>query len=214
MNDPADFQLILVDPNQDLCEEFQLFFRDYSNVSVVCDVFQSLEKFDCMVSAANSFGLMDGGVDLAITKFFGLQLMERVQAHIIDRFRGEQPIGTSFIIETNHPQHPYLAHTPTMRVPMPITATDDVYKAMWAMLLAVWQHNQTHEATITTVACPGLGTATGRVTPRSAARQMSLAYSNFLSPPEQIHWPYAQNRQKAIGLGGDLGFLKLGQTTE
>ena len=71
-----------------------------------------------MVSAANSFGLMDGGVDLAITRFFGVQLMERVQAHILQEYLGEQPIGTSFTIETGHPKHPFVAHTPTMRVPM------------------------------------------------------------------------------------------------
>ena len=45
-----------------------------------------------MVSAANSFGLMDGGVDLAITNFFGVDLMDRVQAHILRDYLGEQPI--------------------------------------------------------------------------------------------------------------------------
>ena len=69
MQNPADFSLILVDPRPELCSEFELFFRDYSRVSVVCGVFESLPAFDCMVSAANSFGLMDGGVDLAISNF-------------------------------------------------------------------------------------------------------------------------------------------------
>ena len=40
-----------------------------------------------MVSAANSFGLMDGGVDLAITRFFGVPLMD-VQA--LSQGLGEQ----------------------------------------------------------------------------------------------------------------------------
>ncbi|ECE9311446.1 phage tail protein, partial [Salmonella enterica subsp. enterica serovar Napoli] len=35
-----------------------------------------------MVSTANSFGLMDGGVDAAITAYFGPQLQERVQRNI------------------------------------------------------------------------------------------------------------------------------------
>lgn len=208
MHDPADFSLILVDPNAELCSEFELFFRDCPRVTVVCDVFQSLSEFDCMVSAANSFGLMDGGVDLAISNFFGWDLMDRVQQHIISEWRGEQPVGTSFIISTNNDEHPFLAHTPTMRVPMPISATDDVYKATWAMLLAVWQHNRKSNNQIRTVACPGLGTATGRVPPRSAARQMSLAYQHFLSPPELISWPFATSRQQSIGLGGDHGFCR------
>jgi O-acetyl-ADP-ribose deacetylase (regulator of RNase III) len=209
MDDPADFNLILVDPNAELCEEFELFFGKYANVTVECGVFQSLPDFDCMVSAANSFGLMDGGVDGAITSYFGLELMDRVQAHIIRAFRGEQPVGTSFIIETGNEDHPFLAHTPTMRIPMAISATDHVYTAMWAMLVAVWTHNKNNSQMIRTVACPGLGTATGHVSARSAAIQMSLAYSNFLSPPDQMSWPYASARQTAIGRGGDQGFQEL-----
>lgn len=43
---------------------------------------------------------MDGGIDQAITEFFGQQLPDRVQKHIIKEYGGCQPIGTSFIIET------------------------------------------------------------------------------------------------------------------
>ena len=201
-----DFQLILVDPNEELSVAFSEYFSEFKNVSVELGYFQHLSEYDCMVSAANSFGLMDGGVDAAITAEFGTQLMERVQKQIIANFRGEQPVGTSFIIETGDSNHPFLAHTPTMRVPMPIATTDDVYKAMFAMLLAVWRHNEHSESKIRIVACPGLGTATGRVPPNSAARQMSLAYEHFLHPPTSIDWDYATSRQKAIGLGGDIGF--------
>ncbi len=208
----TDFDLTLIDPNPALCEEFELHFKRFDRVRVVCDRFENLPAFDCMVSAANSFGLMDGGVDLAITSFFGVQLMDRVQARILQEFRGEQPVGTSFIIETGNDKHPYLAHTPTMRVPMPISATDNVYCAMWAMLLAVGRHNVTSQPSIKVVACPGLGTATGRVPFRAAASQMSYAYSNFLHPPTTINWPYASARQTGLGRGGDQGFKKLTTT--
>ena len=67
-----------------------------------------------MVSAANSFGLMDGGVDLAITRFFGEPLMQRIQTRILEEYLGEQPVGTSLIVETGHPAHPFVAHTPTL----------------------------------------------------------------------------------------------------
>ncbi len=59
-----------------------------------------------MVSAANSFGLMDGGVDAAITTFFGSQLQARVQNHILREYLGEQPVGSAFVIETGHNYHP------------------------------------------------------------------------------------------------------------
>jgi O-acetyl-ADP-ribose deacetylase (regulator of RNase III) len=141
--------------------------------------------------------------DLAILEFFGVELMDRIQAKIIADFLGEQPVGSSFIIETGNKKHPFLAHTPTMRVPMPIATTDYVYSAMWAMLVAVHQHNKTHPVKIKSVACPGLGTATGKVPLEEAARQMALAYRWSLNPAEIMSWPYALNRQTALGCGGD-----------
>jgi O-acetyl-ADP-ribose deacetylase (regulator of RNase III) len=199
-------KLILVDPKEDLCNAFRIAFKDYHpKVEVVQGFFEQLPKFDCMVSAANSFGLMDGGVDLAITNFFGTDLQYRVQERIIKGYRGEQPVGTSFIIKTHHYKHPYLAHTPTMRVPLRITRMDHVYQAMFAMLLAVAQHNESSgKDKINIVACPGLGTATGGVAAEEAARQMALAYHNFHNPPKKINWNYATKRQREIGFGGDF----------
>lgn len=112
-------KLLLADPKMALCDAWASAFQEYPEVAVFNGRFEQIPAFDCMVSAANSFGLMDGGVDLAITNFFGAALQTRVQQVILARYNGEQPVGTSFIVETGHPAHPFLAHTPTMRVPMP-----------------------------------------------------------------------------------------------
>ena len=200
----TDIHLILVDPNDTVCRAWSSAFEEFPEVSIVHGTFESLPEFDCLVSAANSFGIMDGGVDLAIIKFFGAQLMTRVQERIVHEYLGEQPIGTSFIIETGHPKHPFVAHTPTMRVPMPISSTDNVYVAMWAMLLAVRRHNHSSPSQVRQVACPGLGTATGRVAPDEAARQMALAYEWYVDPWAVLDWRIAQARQALIGRGGDL----------
>ncbi|MCP5095766.1 MAG: phage tail protein [Chloroflexi bacterium] len=197
--------LILVDPQPGVCIAWENHFDNLPNIQIVQGYFEDLSHFDCMVSAANSFGLMDGGVDAAITRFFGRQLQDRVQRYILDHFLGEQPVGTSLIIKTNHEKHPFLAHTPTMRVPLPISRTDNVYLAMWAMLLAIRQHNLTNPQIINTVACPGLGTATGDVPYDEAARQMALAYRHFLAPPTVISWKLAQDRQFAVRYGGNIG---------
>lgn len=190
--------LILVDPNPQVCEEWNRAFQNHSEVQVVHGRFEELANFDCMVSAANSFGLMDGGVDLAIIKFFGIDLMGRVQKMVIEDFRGEQPVGTSVIVETLHPKHPYIAHTPTMRVPKDIRNTDNVYSAMFSMLLAIHKFNKNARKKIEITACPGLGTSFGKMNPRIAANQMELAYRNFKNPPKRIHWPYALTRQNAV----------------
>jgi O-acetyl-ADP-ribose deacetylase (regulator of RNase III) len=202
-----DLRLILVDPKAELCEALRQRFERFPNVVVITGGFEELPEFDCMVSAANSFGLMDGGVDAAITRFFGYELQLRVQQRILDEFLGEQPVGTSIIVETLHPKHPFIAHTPTMRIPMEIARTDHVYVAMWAMLLAVRAHNRRSTQAIRVVACPGLGTATGRVPYRVAARQMAMAYEHSLLPPTHLDWQVAEERQSRVRYGGDLGYL-------
>jgi len=199
-------KLILVDPIPGLCEAWEKHFAGLPHASIALGRFESLPAFDCIVSAANSFGLMDGGVDAAITRFFGDDLQRTVQRRIQDEYLGEQPVGTSMIVETGHPAHPFLAHTPTMRVPMTISRTDNVYLAMWAMLIAVRRHNQSSDRRIDVVACPGLGTRAGQVPFQEAARQMALAYRNFLDPPGALDWDLAGRRQTDIHFGGDLGF--------
>jgi O-acetyl-ADP-ribose deacetylase (regulator of RNase III) len=201
----SDFELILVDPKPALCRAFRERFEGVPGVTVVNGRFEDLPVFDCMVSAANSFGIMDGGVDWAIVNFFGNDLKGRVQKRILQEYLGEQPVGTSMIVETNHPKHPFIAHTPTMRVPMEIARTDNVYSAMWALCLAVHHHNRRSQTPIRIVACPGLGTATGHVPYHEAARQMVLAYRNYLAPPSAINWSYAEERQQQIMYGGDMG---------
>ncbi|MEE3715843.1 macro domain-containing protein [Tumidithrix elongata RA019] len=191
-------RLILVDPKRDLCEAWQEHFYNLPNVEIVQGYFEQLPKFDCLVSAANSFGIMDGGVDLAIINFFGQPLMEDVQTRILRDYLGEQPVGTSMIVETGNLLHPFIAHTPTMRVPMPIAHTDQVYSAMWAMLLAVYHHNQQSNKIIDIVACPGLGTTTGKMPYSEAAQQMAMAYKNFLNPPTRIDWIVVTDRSKPL----------------
>lgn len=198
MISPKVFNLILIDPQQDLCDAWIETFQDFSQVEVVHGYFEQVKKFDCLVSPANSFGLMDGGVDLAIRRFFGMQLQYSVQKRIQKEFYGEQPVGTSMIVDTEHEDHPFLAHTPTMRVPMDISNTTQVYDAMFAMLRAVANHNKESPLRIEKVLCPGLGTATGRMLASEAARQMALAFHNFLHPTSNMTWPNLLRRNGQI----------------
>lgn len=140
-------------------------------------------------------------MDAAITEFFGVALETSVKQRILEDYLGEQPVGTSLIVETEHPQHPFLAHTPTMRVPMQIKGTDIPYVAMWAMLLAVRQYNKAHPNSIRSVVCPGFGTGIGQIPPAEAARQMALAYDHFLYPPKKLSTFVAASRQLAIWEG-------------
>lgn len=195
---PKLFEITLIDVQNELCKEWKSSFDEFSEVSIVNGKFELEREFDCLVSPANSFGLMDGGIDLAIRNYFGMKVQYNVQKRIQKEFYGEQPVGTSIIVFTENEHHPFLAHTPTMRVPTDISKTDNVYNAFFAMLTAIANHNKTGKARIEKVLCPGMGTATGRMPPKEAARQMSLAYRNFKYPTTNMNWKNLNNRHQQI----------------
>lgn len=199
-------RLIIVDRGKEFCDVAQWQFRSHPEVQVFCGRFEDVPSFDCVVTAGNSFGLMDAGMDLAVVRFFGRHVMERIQKQILDDFLGEQPVGTCIIVATDHTTHPYVAHSPTMRVPMNIQSTDHVYLAMWAALTAVHRHNRSTDRQIESLACPGLGTGTGGVDPIEASLQLRLAYEHFKRPPEFINPSVAQERHEKIYYGGHWGF--------
>src|SRR5882724_7490224 len=129
--------LWLVHPEEEMCEAFRDRFAGLARVRVVRGRFEDLEAHDCFVTAGNAFGLMTAGIDAAVVRRFGERLMRRVQHRIMDQFYGEQPVGTAFILPTEHAHIPFLAHAPTMHVPGSIEGTDKVYSATWAALLAI-----------------------------------------------------------------------------
>ena len=190
-----NIELILMATDEFQAKQFEKQFTGVENVRIHRGFFESLDKVDCLVSPANSFGLMDGGMDLVITNYFGNQLQERVQKVILKDYYGEQPIGTSFIVETKNEKIPYLSHTPTMRVPRLIHNTDNVYRAMKSMLIAVLKHGKANS-----VACPALGAGVGRLHPSIVAYQMKLAYEHLENVPEVIDWQYASILNYEIGV--------------
>lgn len=62
-------KLILSAQQINLYKAFQEHFQNLPDVEIVNCYFQDLSEFDCMVCAANSFGLMLGEVDLGIINF-------------------------------------------------------------------------------------------------------------------------------------------------
>jgi O-acetyl-ADP-ribose deacetylase (regulator of RNase III) len=184
-------KLTLFDLRGDLRRAWEDEFRDFEDVVARTADLSELEPHDCLVSPANSFGIMDGGIDLAISSLIpGLQ--ERVSARVYEEWLGEQPVGTSMLVATGFERFPWLGHTPTMRAPRPIAA-EVVYDAMRALLLAVRRHNVAGDRSpIRSIACPGLGTATGRVAPAAAARMMRLAYESVVAPERGPYRTWAE----------------------
>ena len=199
-------RLILVDKGIEFCDVLRWRFRAHPEVKIVCGPFEDLPSFDCVVTAGNSFGLMDAGMDLAVVRFFGRHVMERIQKQILDDYLGEQPVGTCVIVPTDHPVHPFVAHSPTMRAPMNILGTDHVYLALWAALTAIHRHNRSQTRKIDCLACPGLGTGTGGMDSLEASLQLLLAFEHFQKPPQFLNPSVAQQRHERVYYGGRWGF--------
>lgn len=137
-------------------------------------------KADAVVSPANSFGFMDGGIDAVYTYQFGFGLQERLQALITRDHQGELPVGQAVIVSTGDPGIPWCISAPTMRTPGPVAETVNAYLAFRAALVAAVAHNRRGEPTIHRILCPGLGTAIGRMPVERCARQMRAAWDRVV----------------------------------
>jgi O-acetyl-ADP-ribose deacetylase (regulator of RNase III) len=199
-------RFIIATRSKDTADEIRWAARDLPTVEVHLGSFESMASFDCVATAGNSFGLMDAGMDLAVVKYFGTHVQERIQRRILEDFCGEQPVGTAFLVETGRVDHPYVAHAPTMRIPMNISGTDHVYLATWATLLAVRRHNQVADRKIETLVCPAFGAGTGGVAGMEVGFQMKLALQHFLKVPAFVTPSFAQERHERIYYGGRMGF--------
>ncbi|MBL8947143.1 MAG: macro domain-containing protein [Myxococcales bacterium] len=172
---------ILVDHHAPLCNAWRESFGDYDNVEVLQGDFFSRDA-DAMVSPANSFGIMDGGLDLAIRAELGFEIQATVQKVILERHHGEIPVGSAEIVATGHKRWPYLVVAPTMRIPESAAQTTNAFLAFRAILLAVRRFNEQSNAEIRSVVVPGLCTGIGAMDPRRCAAQMRIAFDQIAKP--------------------------------
>ena len=201
--------LWLIHPKPEMCAAFKSRFEGLPNVAVIKSRYEELPPHDCFVTAANSFGIMTAGIDAAVIRVHGTELMKRFQHRILNEFLGEQPIGTCLIEPTQNEQYPFIAHSPTMRAPGSIVGTDKVYMATWASLIAVYHHKSqcrlepdAAHTDINTVVFPAMGAGFGGVPYSEVARQMAAAYRHYLNPPHRMNWDMVASRQKAIHYDG------------
>jgi O-acetyl-ADP-ribose deacetylase (regulator of RNase III) len=170
-----DVRFLLRDKNGAVVQAWRRYFEGTPNIEISQGDIFDLEAY-AIVSPANSFGYMDGGIDLVYLQRFGWDLQDRLQSHLQEHHDGELPVGQATIVETFDPAMPYMVSAPTMRVPMNVAETVNAYLAFRAAIRAVKQHNECSESQILSILCPGLGTAIGRMPAGQAAKQMAAAY--------------------------------------
>src|SRR5438132_1770631 len=152
-------QLHLVDLNEEMTEAWRKSFSRFPEVTVQqADLLEVAQN--CVVSPANSYGFMDGGIDAAYCAFFGPEIERRVREAIARRPEGHLPVGAGLFVHTGHIRVPYLIVAPTMTVPESVYSKN-CYRAMMAVMRIAGAEAEVGRD----VYCPGLGTGVGMVPP-------------------------------------------------
>ncbi len=177
-------KIILASPEASLLQAWKKYCSRFPEISFhegsVFDV-----ECDALVSPANSFGFMDGGIDAQYTEYFGGQVQERLRLSILQKHHGELLVGNAEFVATDHPTHPILIAAPTMRVPMALGVNSiNPYLATRAVILAIKHRSTASDDTvtsnITSVCFPGMGTGVGRIPHELCARQMACAFDQTI----------------------------------
>src|SRR5262249_51293856 len=118
-------RLILCDIHHDMADAWEQPFAGCPGVEVrqggLCEV-----PADASVSPANSFGMMDGGIDWDLRERFGYEIEDAVRDRIA-AWGGLLPVGEAIVVETGDDEVPYLISAPTMEVPMVVRGTRNAY---------------------------------------------------------------------------------------
>ncbi|MEM7604716.1 MAG: macro domain-containing protein [Myxococcota bacterium] len=174
-------RIVLIDRTPAMAVAWKRAFGSVEGVEVVEGDYFSCPA-DAMVSPANSFGIMDGGLDAAIRHTLGFEVQRAAQRAILDKHHGELAVGQAEVVRTPHSDWPWLIVAPTMRTPESVARTPNAYLAFRAVLLVTARFNRAGEDRIDSLVCPGLGTGIGAMDYERCATQMFLAHRQVSSP--------------------------------
>src|SRR5687767_4332480 len=100
-------KLFLVDIQPLLVKAWRVEFNPFSDVEIICcDILEVAEN--TIVSPANGHGIMDGGIDLAYSDFFGPYMQDNVFEAISHCPEGYLPVGSAKLVDTGHSRIPNL----------------------------------------------------------------------------------------------------------
>lgn len=170
-------KILFRDNNVDVYDALLSMFINVPNVIVEhCDIFKDDPVADAIVSPANSYGYMDGGIDLAYCKYFhnSMKLQYDLQKYLKNsKWDGILPIGQAVVIPTGNKKIPNMISAPTMVLPGPVPYTQNAFKAFFATLCMAELY------VMDSILCPGFCTLTGEMNPIVAAHQMRSAYKEY-----------------------------------
>jgi O-acetyl-ADP-ribose deacetylase (regulator of RNase III) len=202
-------KILLRDRNPEMVEAWRREFTAEPDVEISLGDILDL-RADAIVSPANSFGWMTGGIDGAYSRRWP-NVQKTLRDHLAEHHFGELPVGLAAIVKTDDENIPWLVSAPTMRVPISIRGTVNAYLAFRAALAAVLRHNARlpcwwpHPDMIESILCPGMGTFSGMMDVNIAARQMYAAYKVVIKKDRPLD--PGQMFESHSGLLGDVLLL-------
>jgi O-acetyl-ADP-ribose deacetylase (regulator of RNase III) len=145
-------------------------------------------KGTAFVSPANSFGVMDGGIDLILSRDMFPDCEQRIRKMI--RCLGGQPmlrVGSAIWLPVETTTALIVA--PTMIIPHDVADTQNAYWAFIAILMTMARIEKMSSGTVQTLVCTSLCCGVGRMDPEQSAIQMRRAWDDFHAGriPEEIH---------------------------
>ncbi len=142
---------------------------------------------EAVVSPANSFGWMRGGVDALYARTFP-SIEQHVRSAVLAYHGGELPVGQAVIVPTDVSAPAWLISAPTMRDQGERLPQDTVHPYLAARaVFRLWHQGRLDDdrpvrEVVTTIAMPGLGTGVGGVPPGVCARQVLAAWDEVFAP--------------------------------
>jgi O-acetyl-ADP-ribose deacetylase (regulator of RNase III) len=142
---------------------------------------------DAVVSPANSFGWMRGGIDAVYAQAFPA-IEQHVRSAVLAYHGGELPVGQAVVVPTDVAAPAWLISAPTMREPGERLPPDTVHPYLAARaVFRMWRDGTLDDGrrvrtVVSTIAMPGLGTGVGGVPPSVCARQVMAAWDEVFAP--------------------------------
>lgn len=136
---------------------------------------------DAVVSPANSFGLMRGGIDALYSSQWP-SIEQKVRSAVLAFHGGELPVGEAVVVATGAVRPAWLFSAPTMREPATMLPRGTVHPYLAARaVFRLWRNGRLEDGrpvrrVVRAIAMPGLGTGYGGVSPESCARQIAAAW--------------------------------------
>jgi len=161
----------------DLFSAWELFCGHHNFVTVTKQDIMSIDA-EAVVSPANSFGFMTGGIDLHYRNYFGKAIEDDLRNKIASEFDHELLVGQATSVKIFNPpqltKYKYMIAAPTMRVPENVSHTINAFLSIKAALIEAQKIN------VESIVFPGMGSGTGGMLSADCAKQANAAINYVL----------------------------------